>query len=164
MNNIVKKIALVSASAGLSLGLINSASAADETFTSKLTLLAPITVTNTSDLDFGTYEGGQNNNITVAAADAGAATFSSTGEASTAVTGVIVESSIEMTTGDGIGTTKRITVDTWTYGGDMDASGVATYDGSGNLSNLRVGGTAHAEVEDIAGNYTGTATFRVTYN
>ena len=164
IKNIAQKIALVSATAGLSLGLINSASAADESFNASMTLLAPITITETNALSFANTESGQLVDVTTAALDSTAAQFTSTGEPSTAVTGSVVETNINMTTGTGDDSTKQIVVDTWTFGGDMNGSGVATYDGSGDLSNLRVGATAHVEAEDIAGAYSGAATFRVTYN
>ena len=164
IKNIAKKIALVSATAGLSISMINSASAADESFNASMTLLAPITITETNALSFANTESGQLVDVVTAALDSTAAQFTSTGEPSTAVTGSVVETSIVMITGTGDVTTKQITVDTWSFGGDMNGSGVATYDGSGDLSNLRVGATAHVEAEDIAGAYAGSATFRVTYN
>jgi hypothetical protein len=159
MKSLINKI-----SATITLASIaTSAFATDEAFTSSMTLLAPIVITETSALTFANAVSGQASTVTSSASSANAAQFTATGEASTAVTGSIVEANITMTTGDGIGSTKQITVDSFTTGGDMDGSGAATFDGSGNLSNLRVGATANVLAEDIAGAYTGTATFRLVY-
>ena len=46
----------------------------------------------------------------------------------------------------------------------MSAAGAASFDVSGGLSDLRVGGTAKVESDDIPGDYTGSATFRLVYN
>ncbi len=69
-----------------------------------------------------------------------------------------------MTTGAGITTPEQILVNGFTTGGDLDGSGNATFDVTGNLSDLRIGGVANVESEDVAGQYTGTATFRIVYN
>ena len=140
-----------------------SVQATDEGFSSSMTLLAPIVITETSALTFANAVSGSVSTITSAAASANAAQFTATGEASTAVTGSIVEASITMITGDGIGTTKQIVVDTFTTGGDMDGAGASTFSVGGALSDLRVGASANVLAEDIAGAYTGTATFRLVY-
>ncbi len=159
-----RHIAKIAAAATLALGVSHYAVATDETFQASMQLVAPIVITESQALSFADTIAGQATDVVTAAADTTAAIFTATGEANRAVTGSVVESNITMTTGDGADTTKQITVDTFTTGGDMDASGAATFDTNGDLSDLRIGGTAHVEAEDIAGAYTGTATFRLVYN
>ena len=160
----LRNVSKIAASATLALGLIGNAAATDETFNVGMTLLAPIVITETQSLTFADTISGSASDVTTAASDSSAATFTATGEANRAVTGSVVESSIVMTTGDGADATKQITVDTFTTGGDMSVAGAATFDGSGELNDLRIGGTAHVEADDIAGSYSGTATFRLIYN
>ena len=54
-------------------------------------------------------------------------------------------------------------LDTFTYGGDLSSSGTGSFDNSGDISDMRVGATAHVAANDTPGAYTGSATFRVTY-
>ena len=136
--------------------------ATDEPFNATMTLLAPIVITETQGLTFPTVAAGSTTPQTVAPAAAAAAIFTATGSASTGVTASVVESSIEMVTGDGVGTTKRITVDNFVLGGNV-TGGTGTFDGSGNLADMRVGATANPQSDDIAGAYSGTATFRLIY-
>lgn len=154
---------LSAAVVALGIGIAGSAKATDEVFNVTMSLVAPIVITETQALSFSNAGAGSASTVVTAPTDGTAAIFTATGEASTAVTGSVVEASIEMTTGDGVGTTKRITVDTFTTGGDMDVAGSATFDGAGDLTNLRIGATANVQAEDIAGAYTGTATFRLVY-
>ena len=88
-----------------------SVQASDEGFSSSMTLLAPILITETSALTFANAVSGSAPPVTSSAASANAAQFTATGEASSAVTGSIVEASITMITGDGVGSTKQIVVD-----------------------------------------------------
>ena len=157
-NKIIATTAIVT---GLTVG--GSVLATDEAFNVTMSLITPIVITETQALSFANTSQGSAATVVTAPTDGTAAIFSATGAASTAVTGSVVEASITMTTGDGVGTTKQITVDTFATGGDMDGAGAATFDGTGNLSNLRIGATANVEAEDIAGAYSGTATFRLVY-
>lgn len=147
----------------IGVGFAGSASATDEVFNVTMSLVAPIVITETQALSFSNAGAGSASTVVTAPTDGTAAIFTATGEASTAVTGSVVEANITMTTGDGIGTTKQITVDTFTTGGDMDGAGAATFSAGGALSNLRVGASANVLAEDIAGAYSGTATFRLVY-
>lgn len=153
-------------SAVIAFGLVSSAQAQDETFQATLKLLTPISITNSQALDFGEAIAGTNQTLTVGAADGSAAVFSAQGDSSKTATASVVETSITMTTGDGVGTTKQIVVDNFTLGGGgiSGADQVDFIAGSGNVSDIRVGGTANVEADDIAGDYAGTATFRVIYN
>lgn len=156
-----KKITLALVAAATFSGAASAA--VDESFNATLNLLSPITLETVKDLDFEATLANQNVDVTTVSSDPKAAVFSAKGSANWQVAGGVVESSIEMVTGDGSDQTKRITVDSFTYGGDMDSSGLAVFDGSGNLNDLRVGGTAHVQSDDIAGSYVGQATFRLTY-
>ncbi|HAT8518463.1 DUF4402 domain-containing protein [Vibrio sp. 2092] len=159
-----KKIALSVALTSMFAGFAATAHAnADESFDATLSLLAPIDLTEVKGLDFEPTLANQNVNVVTAPTSVDAAVFTARGTANWEVKGQVVESSIVMTTGDGSDDAKKITVDTFTYGGSMDASGNAQFSSSGDLSNLRVGGTAHVQANDIAGEYRGTATFRLTY-
>lgn len=158
MNRVFSRVALSATIVGL--GYAQSAMATDESFNATMTLLAPIVITETQALSFPATTTGANT-VVVAAADATAATFTATGEASTAVTASVVEASINMTNGG-----STIPVDTWTFGGtltDAGGSGTASFSGAGSLGTMRVGATATIDGTDIAGAYTGTATFRLIY-
>lgn len=160
MKNIASKIAL----AALSLGLVGNAVAVDKTFNIGLKLLAPIVISESKAMDFPDTVSGAASTLVTTAAGTDAAILTATGEANRAATASVVETSVEITTGLGDDATKRITVDTFTLGGDIGVGGAVTFDGTGNLSDMRVGATAHVESNDIAGDYAGTATFRLVYN
>ena len=160
MNNF-KKSALVMAATVLLSGAAHAS--VDETFNATLNLLSPITLDTVKDLSFAPTLANQNIDVVTSPSDSAAAVFSASGSANWEVTGEVVENSINMITGDGSGSTKQIQVDDFQYGGDMDSSGVARFNGSGELSNLKVGATAHVQSDDIAGDYSGQATFRLTY-
>jgi hypothetical protein len=135
----------------------SSAFATDKSFNATMVLLTPIVINKTADLVFPATVSGAAADVTVATGDAGAAVFNATGEASTGFTKSVVEASIEMTTDNGVGSTKRITVDTFTL------AGPAAFDAGGAAAGLKVGGTAHVQAEDIAGSYSGAATYRIVY-
>ncbi len=157
-SNISKLVALT-----LGLGIVGSAQATDEPFNASMKLIAPIIVSETKALSFVEAVAGTADTVITAAGDGEAAIFTATGEASRAVTGSVVESSITMTTGGG-GATEQITVDTFTTGGNLSAlDGSAAFDGTGNLVDMRIGATANIDATDVAGDYTGSATFRLVY-
>ena len=154
-------------SAVIAFGLVSNAQAGDETFQATLKLLTSmISITQDQSLDFGQAIVGTNQTLTVGALDGSAAVFSALGDSSKTATASVLENSITMTTGDGGDATKQIVVDNFTLGGTgiTGADQVDFIAGSGNVSDIRVGGTANVEANDIAGNYAGTATFRVIYN
>ncbi len=138
--------------------------AASESFESSIKLIQDITITEVASLRFPQQVAGTAQTVVVAPADSGAAQFSATGEALAGATATIAEASIEMTTGDGVGSTKRITVDSFTLGGNLAVDGTVAFAADGTISNMRVGGSAVIEADDIAGDYTGTATFELNYS
>jgi len=157
----LRLIAKIAAFSSLSFGMAQSAIADEKDFSTSINLLAPIVLTKTQDLTFPNASAEFVDSVLVAANDSTAAIFSATGEANRAVTGSITASSIEMI--HTVDSSHKIIVDSFTTGGDMNSSGVTAFDNSGNLSNLRVGATANIEADDIAGNYAGSATFRLSY-
>jgi hypothetical protein len=152
------------AALSLTLGLVSAANATDESFNIGITLIAPIVITETNALSFVETTAGSDQTVITAPGDGIAATFTATGEASRAVTGSVVESSVVLTTGAGVTTPEQMTIDTFTTGGDMSGAGATSFDGSGDLSDLRIGATANVLTEDVPGVYAGSATFRLVYN
>lgn len=134
----------------------------EASFNATLTLYAPIVVTKLHDLTFGEIVSGTASDNTIAPGSANAAQFSATGDVNADVTGAVQSSSITLTNGVS-GPTGQITVDTFTYGGDLSSGGAGSFDSSGDISDMRVGATAHVASNDTPGAYTGSATFRVTY-
>lgn len=141
-----------------------NAMADNEDFKSSITLLAPVQIIEGQDLSFEPTLAFQNKSVVTRATDVRAAIFSATGTPGYAFIAKVEESSIEMRlNGNGTSSDEKITVSNFTYGGNLDGAGQGQFDMSGERKNLRVGGTAYVESEDIAGDYVGTATFRITY-
>ena len=159
------KIAKIAASVALGLGVVAGANAVDETFKAQLRILSPITITEDQAMDFGETAQGLADPIAATDANNKYAAFTVNGDASKTATASVVESSIEMKTGDGADTTKKVTVDSFSVGvGGSGGGDQLDFVGDGEVSDVRVYGTAHQEAEDIAGLYTGDVTFRVVYN
>lgn len=156
---------LAGAIGALTLGVAGAAYATDEPFNITMTLYQAIVITETQALSFPNTTSGGAIAVTVAPADGTAAIFTATGEPSTGVTGSVVESSIVMqhSTWSVADVTKEITVDTFTTGGNLSGAGAGTFDGTGNITDMRIGGTANVQANDIAGAYSGSATFRLVY-
>lgn len=128
-----------------------------------LSSAAPVSVTEESPLSFGNVIAGFSQDIVITASDAGAAVFSATGDPNVAVTGQIVEKKTNMYTTGATGQAGRITVDNWSYGGNLASNGSGNFDGAGQLTNMRVGATATVGSSDPEGFYSGSATFRLVY-
>lgn len=126
-------------------------------------VLAALTITQVSDLDFGTAAAGDVAKTVApgAAEDAENASFSVTGEANTAYTITLpADSTVVMTTGGG-GANETIAVDTFTSNPAAGANGLL--DGSGQ-QDLFVGATRAAlGASQVAGAYTATFTVDVVY-
>ena len=158
------KIAKIAAAA-LALGVVaGGVHATGKPFQATLRILAPIVITEVRALDFGDTEGG-NVDMTVAAADATAAVFSATGQANKFATASVVQSSITLLRSGGTGgnSPDEITVDTFTLGGTGISGSTVDFGAGGSVSDMRVGATAHVLAEDVAGDYSGTATFSLLY-
>ena len=150
----MKKLFLIAA--GVILMVSSTAMATDQSFNNTLTLFKPIAITKVADLNFGSQNiTGSAFDVTVAAADSGAASFTATGGNSRSFTKSIVESSINMSASGVVG---NIAVDTFTL------AGPTAFDASGNATGIKVGAKAHVLAGSLDGNYTGAATLRVVYN
>ena len=136
-------------------------------------IVAAIGITKDTDLDFGGVVGGTAGNVVVASngtrtcttvtcADSGtvaAAAFSVTGGNNLGYA-ITLPSSLTITTGDGVGTTKQMTVDTFT---SSKAGETGTLSGSGT-DTFTVGAKLTIATEDVNGAYTGSFTMTVDYN
>jgi len=144
----------------MGIALVSTAAlSSDEIFNVTVKLLAPIAIIEDSPLVFPNTQSGSASNVVVGTGDAGAASFHATGSPSVAFTKSVVESSIvmELSGGSSGDATKEIVVDTFVL------AGPSAFDGSGAASGLKVGGTARILDNDVAGDYSGTATFRMIY-
>ncbi len=161
--------------------------ATDENFNITLSLVSRITITENSELSFPNssqefYQSnmvdadetldesnngklnlgfkayaGSKQKITIHPGDAGAADFSATGFPNVCFTKSIVETSINLTTGDGTSSSKQVLVDTFTL------AGPSCFNSGGVVAGLKIGATAHISSDDQPGNYVGSATFRIVY-
>jgi len=160
----INKIAKIAAIAALGLGVVAGVQATGKPFQATLRILSPIVITEVRALDFGDTEGG-NVNMVIAATDPTAAVFSATGQANKYATASVVQSSITLLRSGGTGgnSPDEITVDTFTLGGTGISGSTVDFGAGGSASDMRVGATAHVLAEDVAGDYSGTATFSLLY-
>jgi len=162
------KITKIAASVVLGLGVVAGANAVDESFNIGMKLLTPIAITEVRQLDFVDTIAGADNTVVTAPADPIAAVFNSTGDSSKTATASVVEGSVTMlrTGGTPGNTPDEFTVDSFALGGaGITGGNQVDYAASGgSVNDIRVGGTANILAEDLAGNYTGTATLRIVYN
>lgn len=131
--------------------------AASTSANSLITIIKQISILKVSDLQFAQkVQGGAAE--TVAPADAAAAEFTVNGEANTPFT-INLPGSISMITGDGVGVTKNITVDTFAH----NLGGSPSLDADGEVT-LKVGAT-HAAIlsNQVPGSYSGSFTVEVVY-
>jgi len=138
-------------------GISGTALASDKPFNATMSLLKAITITKTHDLVFPDTAiiTGSPQDIVVAPGDGGAAAFTATGKASRNVTRSVVESTINMV---GAVSSDLIAVDTFVL------AGPTAFDGSGDITGLKVGATAHVLAASSEDEYSGAATFRLIYN
>lgn len=155
---------LVTLSAAAILSCSLPALATDSSFSINADLLSNIVLTKSQDMTFPDQEIGTAQTYVVSPTDTGAAVFTATGSASKNVTGSVTTASVSLTcTTAATCGTETITANTFTTGGDMAANGDATFDGTGNLSNLRIGASEVVTATNKAGSYAGSATFRLVY-
>ncbi len=145
-----------------------SAFAASDTATSSVVIAAPITITKTIDLDFGTILAGTAGGTAVVSA-AGASTFTGDVTAFGGTSGTAASFDI---TGDGT-STFSISHPSTTMTGTGPAMALAFANSSGatgalvaGAATVTVGGTltVAAEATQTVGAYTGTMTVTVDYN
>lgn len=158
--NLFKKLLVL----GLATLCPQIAVSSDAVFSANLTLLEPIELSLSAELEFPILPAGQKTVFERDPEDEAALIFSARGTANTIVTGAIIESAVVLHTDPGEVNSDSISIGNFTTGGDFSDSGRATFDKNGELNNLRIGATANIEANDKAGAYTATATFRLTYN
>lgn len=155
-----KKMLLSMALISVTSVAVMNAQAATDDGTAVVVVEAALTITNVTDLDFGTVVQSDAAG-TVAPGDAGASEFAITGQPATAYTITLPAAAINMTTGAGDTAQRQISVDTWTSNPAAGANGLL--DGAGEQS-LFVGATHAAILADQeAGSYSGTFTVEVVY-
>lgn len=141
----------------LSLFINDKAYGASATATARQVVITALSITNTSDLDFGTAPQGDPAK-TVAPSDATAASFNVAGQSNYAYT-ITLPSTAQMTTAGGGTADKTINVSTFT----SNPSSSGTLDAAGNQV-LKVGATRDALLAtQQPGSYTGTFTVTVIY-
>ena len=139
--------------------------AAEATFDIGAKIYASIDLKNDKAMAFPDHEiVTANTNVTVAPTDAGAAHFSATGDTGRAVTGSVTTSSVNVSCTTGACTGDTMVVDSFTYGGDMDATGASSFVAPGTLNRLYVGATQHITTADRPGTYAGQGTFSLVYS
>ena len=134
-----------------------------ETFSVKLHLMKPITITQTTELSFNSVVAGDSVDLKTTPTDSNAVRIAAGGEPNAAFQGTVVEDSVLLETGDGIGPHEKILVDAFSLGGDMNSGGNGYFNEQGEVENLRIGATAHVNAKNIPGRYVSTATFRLNY-
>ncbi len=142
----------------------------NELFKVKIKLLTPLIITETAEMDFGSFVAGEDTGAKVLAHASGAK-FNITGAANYSVTVSLANSSTVMKK-DGIGATAatQITADTfqiWQTGGAQIgttfAGGSIGLGVTGTIG-VEVGGTATLAADDVAGDYYENNTLQVIYD
>lgn len=169
LHNLAKMGVVALSIAAASSAFAAKGTAKDSVFNVKVKLLAPLEVTQTGEMDFGSFVAGEDTGAKLVAHTNGPK-FHIKGAATYSVTVSVLQAAIEMTTGDGVGPTKRITAngfELWQTGGAQigsnNAGGSISLGATGEID-VEVGGTANLESNDIAGDYLATNTMRVIYD
>lgn len=131
--------------------------AASTTADSLITIILQLSITKDRDLQFAQRaQGGLSETVTPASGSS--AEFTVTGAPNTAYT-ITLPTSIDMITGDGVGVTKRIEVNTFAH----NAGGSPTTDGDGEVT-INVGASHGAILANqVVGSYVGAFTVEVAY-
>ncbi len=133
------------------------ANAASESANSLITIIQQLSISKDRDLQFALRaQGGAAE--TVAPSDGTSAEFTVTGEPSTTFT-LNLPTTINMVTGDGVGATKQIAVNSFTH----NLGGSTSLDADGEIT-LNVGATHGAILSNqVPGSYSGSFTVEVVY-
>ncbi len=117
------------------------------------------TVTLVKNMDFGIKTQGVAATVVVAPTSSGAAVFNASGmTVNKTATCKITTTSVTLSNG-GSGATNQITVNAFTINGCT-----TKVPASGQILNIGVGATATIAANDLEGDYSGTAIFRITTN
>ena len=142
----------------------------NEAFKVKIKLLTPLVITETAEMDFGSFVAGEDTGAKVLDHTNGAK-FNITGAANYSVTVSLADSSTVMKK-DGTGNTAatQITADSfqiWKTGGaqigSTQAGGSISLGATGTIG-VEVGGTANLAADDVAGDYYENNTLQVIYD
>jgi hypothetical protein len=153
----MKKVGFLILATGLILLSTKTYAALSANADALITIIKQLSITFVDDLRFDQKIQGEGSD-TVLPGDAGAASFTVNGQANTAYS-ITLPASVTMTTGDGIGATKQIVVNSFAH----DQGGTPTLDGDGIIT-LKVGATHAAIANDQEpGSYSGTFTVDVAY-
>ncbi|WP_333918554.1 DUF4402 domain-containing protein [Vibrio crassostreae] len=143
MNKIFKVVAV----SALSISSANVFAVSD-TFDATLEVKQAITMTKTSDLDFGIITSDNTTDVVIAQGDAGAAAFTLSGESGDAVTVSISDTNLV----NGVNT----------IAAEFDFNNAITL--TGGSADLNIGGTARTSSATlVAGTYTANVSVDVTY-
>ncbi|PCJ20801.1 MAG: hypothetical protein COB04_03770 [Gammaproteobacteria bacterium] len=129
----------------------------------KISVAASVVITEQQALNFGPIIAYITQDIVIPPTDSGAAVFDITGDAYAQISVDVTNNRVTMTTGTGNGNTKKIVVNQWSYGGNVDSSGLGSLDQFGALTNIRIGATAAVKSSNIPGSYSGSGTVRIIY-
>ncbi len=131
---------------------------------------ADIVITEVNGLQFPTLiDEDVKQTITVAATDPGAAVFYATGDPNDKVTVTVLEATsvVEMHHSSCAPSCTRsryiVKLKKFKTGGELTKKGVGQFNGSGDLTNMRIGATAVVGASDVAGMYSATLTLNVVY-
>ena len=170
LRNLAKMSIVALSIAAASTAFASKGTQKNEAFKVKIKLLTPLIVTETAEMDFGSYVAGEDTGAKVLG-HANGAKFNITGAANYSVSVSLADSSTVMKK-DGTGSTAatQITADgfeIWQTGGAQigtnHAGGSISLGGTGTIG-VEVGGTANLAADDVAGDYYETNTLQVIYD
>ncbi len=135
-------------------------------FNARMSLVEPVLVVQGQGLNFPELQPGKSAVVTISSDNKRkAAMVTAIGHEETLVTAAVVENSIFISTGSDLTNNEKITVESWTYGGDLvDSGGYGKSTLNKNeINKLQIGASAYVLAENVGGFYTGKATLRVIY-
>lgn len=170
LRNLAKMGVVALSIAAASTAFASKGTQKNEAFKVKIKLLIPLIVTETAEMDFGSYVAGEDTGAKVLD-HANGAKFNITGAANYSVSVSLADSSTVMKK-DGTGSTPatQITADgfeIWQTGGAQigtnHSGGSISLGGTGTIG-VEVGGTATLAGDDVAGDYYENNTLQVIYD
>ena len=168
LHNLAKMGIVALSIAAASTAFASKGTSKDKAFNVKVKLLAPLEVTQTGEMDFGSFVAGEDTGAKLVSHTNGPK-FHIKGAATYSVTVSLADAATVMTTGNGSDDTKKITAngfEIWQTGGAQigtNHAGGSIGLGTGEID-IEVGGTANLESNDVAGDYLATNTMRVIYD
>jgi hypothetical protein len=170
LRNLAKMGVVALSIAAASTAFASKGTQKNEAFKVKIKLITPLTITETAEMDFGTYVSGDDTGAK-ALGHANGAKFNITGAVNYSVTVSLADSATVMKK-DGTGSTAATQItanafEIWQTGGAQIgttfAGGSISLGGTGTIS-VEVGGTATLAADDVAGDYYENNTLQVIYD